>query len=84
MLVSRNQEIEKIQEVFDQNFKLISLYKRYDLTIPFSLKGNLGEFIVAMELLRRLPPRITVNFMYDYPNQYPREYSNPIEMRINA
>ncbi|MBU5557626.1 MAG: hypothetical protein QW751_01385 [Candidatus Aenigmatarchaeota archaeon] len=35
--------------------KLISLYKKSDLTIPFALKGNLGEFIVAIELLKRFP-----------------------------
>jgi hypothetical protein len=50
-----NQEIEKLREVLNQTLKLISLYKKSDLTIPFALKGNLGEFIVAMELLKRFP-----------------------------
>lgn len=50
-----NQEVEGIKEVFDQTLKLISLYNRHNLTIPFALKGNLGEFIVAIELLKRFP-----------------------------
>lgn len=55
--MERNQEMEKLQEVFSQTLKLISLYKKSDLTIPFALKGNLGEFIVAMELLKRFHNR---------------------------
>ena len=53
--MKRNKEIEKLQEVFDQTLKIMSLYKKSGLTIPFALKGNLGEFIVAMELLKRFP-----------------------------
>lgn len=47
--MNENQEIERIQEVFDQTLNLISLYKKSGFTIPFSLKGNLGEFIVTIE-----------------------------------
>lgn len=50
--MDKNQEIDKIKEIFDQTLKLISLHKEFGLTIPFSLKGNLGEFIVDMELLK--------------------------------
>jgi len=50
-----NNEIEKLREVLNQTLKLISLYKKHDLTIPFALKGNLGEFVVTMNLLERFP-----------------------------
>jgi len=53
--MSRIQEKEKLQEVFSETLRLISLYKKSNLTIPFALKGNLGEFIIAMELLKRFP-----------------------------
>lgn len=53
--MSRNQEINKIKLVFDKTLELISLYKSNDLTIPVGLKGNLGEFIVQLELLKRFP-----------------------------
>jgi len=53
--MERNQEIEKLQEVFNQTLKLISLYKKTGLPVPFALKGNLGEFIIAMNLLKKFP-----------------------------
>ena len=53
--MSENEEINKIKLVFDRTLELISLYKSNDLAIPFGLKGNLGEFIVQMELLKRFP-----------------------------
>lgn len=53
--MEKNKEIKKLKRVFKQTLKLISLYKKSDLTIPFALKGNLGEFIIAMELLKRFP-----------------------------
>ncbi|MEM5793242.1 MAG: hypothetical protein QXY45_02695 [Candidatus Aenigmatarchaeota archaeon] len=53
--MEKNEEIETLQDVLNQTLKLISLYKKSDLTIPFALKGNLGEFIVAIELLKRFP-----------------------------
>lgn len=53
--MATNNEIEKLQEVLDETLKLISLYKKYNLTIPFALKGNLGEFIVAKTLLEKFP-----------------------------
>jgi len=43
----RNEKSEKFQGALDQTLKLISLYKRNAFSIPFSLKGNIGEFIVA-------------------------------------
>lgn len=51
----RKQEIKVLEKLFDKTLKLISLYKKHDLTIPFTLKGNLGEFIVVIELLKRFP-----------------------------
>ena len=44
-----------IEDVFNQTLNLILLHKKYGLAIPFALKGNLGEFIVAGELLKRFP-----------------------------
>ena len=49
----RDKQIRQLDELLNQTLKLISLYKKRELTIPFSLKGNLGEFIVAKELLKR-------------------------------
>ena len=51
--LQRDRQIRQLEELLDQTLKLISLYKKRGLTIPFSLKGNLGEFIVAKELLKR-------------------------------
>lgn len=53
--MNQNEEIEKIQFVFEKTLELISLYKSNNLTIPFGLKGNLGEFIIQIELLKRFP-----------------------------
>jgi hypothetical protein len=53
-----NREIRELEEILDQTVKLILLYekyKKYKLTIPFALKGNIGEFIVVRELLKRYP-----------------------------
>ena len=55
--MNRKQEIKVLEKLFDKTLKLISLYKKHDLTIPFALKGNLGEFIVTIELLKRFPDR---------------------------
>ena len=49
------EEINKIELVFDKTLELISLYKFNNFAIPFGLKGNLGEFIVQIELLKRFP-----------------------------
>ena len=46
---------ETLDEVFDQTQKLITLYKKSNLPIPFALKGNLGEFVITLELLKRFP-----------------------------
>lgn len=53
--MSQNKEIDKIKLVFGKTLELISLYKSFDLTIPVGLKGNLGEFIIQLELLKRFP-----------------------------
>jgi hypothetical protein len=55
--MDKESEIIKLQNVFDKTLKLISLYKKSGLTIPFALKGNLGEIIVAIELLKSFPAR---------------------------
>lgn len=52
----------KLQTAFDQTLKTIALYKSLDFTIPFTLKGNLGEFLVARELMERFP-RSEVKFI---------------------
>lgn len=51
-MLNNNKDIKKI---FDQTLDLIATYKEHDLTIPFALKGNLGEFLVWMELNKRFP-----------------------------
>lgn len=53
--MSRSQEIERFNLILNQTLTLISLYKKYGLTVPFGLKGNVGEFIVILELLNRFP-----------------------------
>jgi hypothetical protein len=45
----------KLQTAFNQTLKTISVYRELNFTIPFGLKGNLGEFIVAEELMKRFP-----------------------------
>ena len=51
----RQDKINNIQNIFNETLNLISLYHENGLTVPFALKGNLGEFIVQMELLNRYP-----------------------------
>lgn len=53
--MDNDRKIEKLKVLYDRTLNLISLYRKNDFPIPFSLKGNLGEFIVAMELLKRFP-----------------------------
>jgi hypothetical protein len=53
--MDKKSEIIKLLRVFNETLKLISLYKESGLTIPFTLKGNLGEIIVATELLKSFP-----------------------------
>jgi hypothetical protein len=53
--MDKNKEIKALKDVLQHTLRLISLYKKSGLTVPFSLKGNLGEFIIAMELLERFP-----------------------------
>ena len=54
-IMNKRAEIRLVNNIYEQTLKLISLYKLHDLSIPFTLKGNLGEFIVRAELLRRFP-----------------------------
>jgi len=60
--VNAVRKIKIFKEIFTQTLNLISLYKKFRLpdkkfrlTVPFTLKGNLGEFIVIIELLKRFP-----------------------------
>jgi hypothetical protein len=53
--MDKKTEIRKLQHIFDETLKLISLYKKSGLTIPFTLKGNLGEIIIAIKLLKSFP-----------------------------
>lgn len=51
-MIKSNSEIKRI---YRQTLALMSAYRDNELTVPFALKGNLGEFIVWMELNRRYP-----------------------------
>jgi predicted AAA+ superfamily ATPase len=53
--MDRAEKIRRIEEVRDATLSLIALYSKDGLTIPFGLKGNLGEFFVHAELLRQFP-----------------------------
>lgn len=53
--MNRQVEINNIQNIFSETLNLIALYNENGLTVPFALKGNLGEFIVQTELLKRYP-----------------------------
>lgn len=55
IILSRKDSIDNYREVYGKTLDLISLYKKADLNVPFSLKGNLGEFLVLLELLKRFP-----------------------------
>jgi hypothetical protein len=78
--MNKTNEIERLEEVFDQTMKLISLHKRYGLSVPFALKGNAGEFIVAIELLKRFP-----NHMIDYRGgAYPRTDISIDDIRVQV
>ena len=44
-------------------------------------EGNRVEGTVLRETW---VPRIAVNFMYNYTNQYPRDYSDPVDVRTDA
>jgi hypothetical protein len=46
---------KKLQTAFNQTLKTISVYRELGFTVPFTLKGNLGEFMVAEELIKRFP-----------------------------
>jgi hypothetical protein len=50
---NRSEEIRSIEEMFEQTIRLISAYKRHSIQPPFALKGNLGEFIIQKELLKK-------------------------------
>lgn len=55
--MNRAEEIKNINTIFKRTLELISLYNVNGLSVPFALKGNLGEFIIQMELLKRFPKR---------------------------
>lgn len=47
------QEINRFEKAFSLSRDLIVAYKELGIKAPFSLRGNLGEFIVAIELHRQ-------------------------------
>jgi len=55
--MNRAGEINNIKNIFDRTLKLISLYSVNGFSIPFALKGNLGEFIIQRELINRFPQK---------------------------
>ena len=46
---------EEVKNLISETLSLIHLYKKNGLTIPFALKGNIGEFIVYNTLLTKFP-----------------------------
>ena len=50
-----SEQIQKLENINNETLKLLSLYKKAGLTLPFGLKGNIGEFYVVIELMRRFP-----------------------------
>lgn len=56
------QAIDEINYVFEETRKLIALYVSKNLSIPFGLKGNLGEFHVLRTLRKRFPKTQTELF----------------------
>ncbi len=48
-------EIKKLEKITKETLDLLSAYKKAGLTLPFGLKGNIGEFLVAVELMKRFP-----------------------------
>ncbi len=50
--------VDEIKRVYEETLNLISLYSSFGLTIPFALKGNLGELLVQIELLQRFPDKL--------------------------
>lgn len=53
---------EEIEELLRKTLELITFYKEKSLTIPFALKGNLGEFL-AYKLIKRRFPGKNVKFV---------------------
>ncbi len=50
-----NEKIEMFKDNIDATIRLISLYEKSGIQIPQTLKGNVGEFLVTIELLKRFP-----------------------------
>ncbi len=48
-------EIRKFTIINDKTLALLSAYKKAALPLPFGLKGNMGEFFVAIELMKKFP-----------------------------
>ncbi len=53
--MNRDEAIANIKIIFNRTLELISLYNKNNVSVPFALRGNLGEFIIQMELLKRFP-----------------------------
>lgn len=49
------EQIKKLKNINTETLKLISLYKKAGLMLPFGLKGNIGEFYVVTKLMQRFP-----------------------------
>lgn len=47
--------INELDKLYSESLKLLALYKKDDLTLPFSVKGNLGEFLFAKACLLKYP-----------------------------
>lgn len=50
-----SKKIESFELLFAETLNLISLYKKEGISIAASLKGNLGEFLIAKEIALRYP-----------------------------
>jgi hypothetical protein len=46
-------EKKKFRYLFDETLRLLSLYRKSELTEPFALKGNLGEFLTVIDLMEK-------------------------------
>lgn len=47
------QEIARLKEALSLTLDLIAAYRKLNIKAPFGLRGNLGEFIVAIEMLKQ-------------------------------
>ncbi len=49
----KNCNIEKYEKALNKTLELMRVYKKTGIKIPGVLKGNLGEFIIIVELIKR-------------------------------